>query len=186
MARRKKDPLRALTQEEQTFLETLSRARSAPADQIARATGILAVAEGKSYKAAAQLCHQGQGATVASWVARFNVEGIAAVVPRHGGGHVPRFTGEVKEKILATFRRAPDPQTDGTAIWSVETLRRALTREGITMSGYSLWGLLREEGYTFQRDRSWCHTGEAKRKRIRKSGTVIETVVDPDTQVKKS
>jgi transposase len=186
MARRKKDPLRSLREEEKTFLETLGRARSAPADQIVRATGILAVDMGKSYKEAAQLCRQAQGATVASWVARFNAEGIAAVVPRHGGGHIPRFIGEVREKILATLRRVPDPQTDGTATWSITTLQKALAREGVVLSGYSLWGLLREEGYTFVKDRSWCHTGETRRKRIRKSGTVIETVVDPDTQAKKS
>ena len=93
MARRKKDPLRALTEQEQTFLETLSRARSAPADQLARATGILAVAQGKSYKDAAQLCRQAQGATIASGVARFNAEGIAAVVPRHGGSPARWFPG---------------------------------------------------------------------------------------------
>jgi transposase len=186
MARCKKNPLRTLTQEEATFLENLSRARSAPADQLARATGILAVAQGKSYQEAAQLCHRTQGTTVAGWVARFNTEGIAAVVPRHGGGHVPRFTGEVKERILTTFRRAPDPEVDGTTAWSITTLQKALAHEGITLSGYSLWGLLREEGYTFQKDRSWCQTGEAKRKRRRKGSIFVETVVDPDTAAKKS
>ena len=186
MARRKKDPLRPLEGNEKTFLQTLARARSAPADQVARATGILAVAAGKSYKEAAYLCQQAQGTTVARWVARFNVEGVGAVASRHGGGHVPRFTGEVRDKILATFRRAPDPEADGTAVWSITTLQKALARAGISISSYSLWGLLREEGYTFQKDRSWCHTGETKRKRIRKSGTVIETVVDPDTVAKKS
>jgi len=186
MARRKKYPLRELTEEEKTFLETLSRARSAPADQIARATGILAVAQGKSYKEAAHLCHQAHGATVGGWVARFDMEGIAAVVPRHGGGHIPRFTGEVKEAILATFQCVPNPEVDGTTVWSITTLQKALARQTIVLSGYSLWGLLREAGYTFQKDRSWCHTGEVRRKRIRKSGTVVETVVDPDTEAKKS
>jgi transposase len=186
MARRKKDPLRALTGEERTFLETLARARSAPADQIARATGLLAVAAGKSYKEAAQQCYLRQGNTIAGWVARFNTEGIGAVTPRHGGGHTPRFTGEVKEKILAHLLRSPNPQIDATTTWTISTLRKALAREGIVLSGYSLWGLLREAGYTFVKDRSWCHTGEAMRKRIRKGGTVIETVVDPDAEAKKS
>ncbi len=186
MARRKKDPLRTLTDEEKTFLETLARARSAPADQIARATGILAVAAGNSYKEAAQQCHLRQGNTIAGWVSRFNVEGIGAVVARHGGGHTPRFTGEVKEKILLHLLRSPHPEVDGTSVWTISTLRKALAREGILLSGYSLWGLLREAGYTFVKDRSWCHTGQARRKRIRKSGTVIETVLDPDTEAKKN
>jgi hypothetical protein len=58
MSRRKKDLLRLLTPEEQGFLERLCRARSAPADQTARAVGILAVAKGKSYGEVAQLCNR--------------------------------------------------------------------------------------------------------------------------------
>jgi transposase len=186
MARRKKDPLRPLTPVEKESLGTLCRARSAPADQKARAVGILAVAEGASYLEAARLCNRAQGTTVAAWVARFNREGVDALVPGHGGGYRPRFTGERRERILAEFRRVPDRETDGTAIWSIATLQKALARQGIGLSGYSLWGLLREEGYTFQRDRSWCHTGEAKRRRRRKGHTVVETVIDPDTDAKKS
>ena len=188
MARRKKDSLRALTEEEKSFLEKLSRSRSAPADQIARATGVLAVAAGKSYGEAALLCHRLQGTTIARWAARFNREGVAALVPQYGGGHIPRFTGEVKDTILAEFTRTPDPETDGTAVWSVSTLQKALARQDvpIRISIYSLWGLLREEGYTFQKDRSWCHTGEAKRTRRRKGHTFVETVIDPDAEAKKS
>jgi len=59
-------------------------------------------------------------------------------------------------------------------------------REGIAISGYSLWALLHEEGYSFQKDRSWCHTGEAKRKRHRGGRTVVETVIDPDAAAKKN
>ena len=187
MSRRKKDPLRPLTEQEKEFLEQLSRARSAPADQIARAVGLLAVAEGKTYQEAALLSKRQQGTTVAAWVARFNREGLASLVPEHGGGHVPRFTGEVKQRILCVFQRAPVLEVDGTATWSISTLRKALALEGISVSGYSLWALLREKGYSFQKDRSWCHTGEAKRKRLRRSGAImVETVVDPDAEAKKS
>jgi len=138
------------------------------------------------YQAAAALAGRKQGTTVAVWVSRFNREGLAALVPEHGGGHAPRFTGEVREKILATFRRAPDLEGDGTAVWSLTTLCRALEKEGIPISGYSLWGLLREEGYSFQKGRTWCHTGEARRKRQRGGRTWVETVVDPDAEAKKS
>ncbi len=186
MSRRQKDSLRPLTQHEQDFLETLCHARSAPADQIARATGILAVAQGKTYQQAAALAGRKQGTTVTIWVARFNREGINALVPEHGGGHTPRFIGELKQEILATFRRTPVLETDGTALWSLSTLQKSLSHRGISISTYSLWGLLREEGYTFQKDRLWCHTGEAKRKRKRGDQTVVEVVVDPDTDAKKN
>jgi hypothetical protein len=53
MTRRQKDPLRALTSEEQAALERLSRSYSEPASQVARAKSLLAVATGQTYTAAA-------------------------------------------------------------------------------------------------------------------------------------
>src|SRR4051812_41436151 len=44
----------------------------APAAQVARATALLAVAEGQSYTAAAKQVGRRNGDTVALWVARFN------------------------------------------------------------------------------------------------------------------
>ncbi len=46
MTRRKKDPLRALTEEERTWLECISRSQSEPASHVARAKQILHVANG--------------------------------------------------------------------------------------------------------------------------------------------
>ncbi|MCP4538991.1 MAG: helix-turn-helix domain-containing protein, partial [Chloroflexi bacterium] len=47
MTRRKKDPLRALTEEERTVLEQISRSQSEAASHVARAKEILTVADGK-------------------------------------------------------------------------------------------------------------------------------------------
>ena len=55
MAALKKDPLRALRPEERSHLERLSRALGLPAALVARAKVLLAVANGYSYTAAAQL-----------------------------------------------------------------------------------------------------------------------------------
>ncbi len=48
MSRRRKDPLRALTDGERASLEQVGRATSAPAAVVARARALLAVAEGCS------------------------------------------------------------------------------------------------------------------------------------------
>ena len=50
-----------------------------------------------------------------------------------------------------------------------------------TVSTFTLWNTLHEAGYSWQQDRSWLQTGQAKRKR--KAGVV--TVTDPDTVAKK-
>src|SRR3954466_5113797 len=93
MSRRQKEPLRALSDEERKALSQLSRSGRSPSGRVARATALLAVAEGQSYTAAAKQVGRRNGDTVALWVARFNREGLAAVVPRHGGGAPPRGGG---------------------------------------------------------------------------------------------
>ncbi|MBW4473544.1 MAG: hypothetical protein KME45_24680 [Stenomitos rutilans HA7619-LM2] len=73
MTRRQKDPLRALTDEEQQELERLSRATSESATRVARAKALLAVAQRLSYTAAAQVCGRRSGDAVAQLVERLVV-----------------------------------------------------------------------------------------------------------------
>jgi transposase len=184
MSRRRKDPLRALTDGERASLAQVGRATSAPAGVVARARALVAVADGCSYTEAARRVGRRSGDAVGELVARFNREGLAAVEPRHGGG--PRVTSGAaeRERILAEVRRAPDRERDQTATWSLTTLRRALRRaeDGLPeVSPYTIWGVLHEADLSRQRDRSWCHTGLAKRRR--KHGEV--EVLDPDATAKR-
>lgn len=83
------------------------------------------------------------------------------------------------------MRRSPDREQDGTATWSLTTLRRALRQapDGLpAVSTFTIWCVLRDAGFRWGRDRNWCETGTAVRKR--KSGTV--TVHDPDAVAKKT
>ncbi len=185
MSRRKKDPLRPLTKDERRDLARLSRCRTAPAAEVTRAALLLAVAGGADYQAAARAVGRRSGDAVARLVARFNVEGLDALRPRHGGGQPPRYGAQARERILREAQRTPTPQADGTAAWSLSTLRKALRAapDGLpAVSTSTLWQVLHEAGYSYQRTRSWCPTGQAVRKR--KAGVV--TVTDPDAQPKKS
>ncbi len=184
MTRRQKDPLRPLTEDERSLLEAISRARSEPASHVERATLLLAVAAGQSYTAAAEAAGRRSNDAVAKLVARFNREGLAALAPRHGGGAARQYGAAERDRILLELRRPPDRAGDGTAQWSLTTLQAALHRaaDGLPqISTYTIWCVLREAGYTWQRDRTWCPTGQAVR--VRKSGPVI--VTDPDAQAKK-
>ena len=185
MPRRQKDPLRSLTEDERHALEQLARARSEPANHVARATALLAVAEGRTYVAAAHAAGRCSGDTIAQWVARFNREGLAALDARSGGGPRPTYGAAERERMLAEVHRAPDRERDGTATWSLTTLQRALRRalDGLPkVSTYTLWVTLREGGLSWQKTRSWCDTGTVTRKR--KAGLV--TVTDPDATPKKT
>jgi transposase len=185
MAAHQKDPLRSLTSAERLHLEQVSRSRADPAAQVVRAKELLAVTDGASYEAAARAAGRRSGDAVAHLVARFNQDGLAALGERHGGGQPKRYTQAAQERILHEVRRAPEREADGTATWSLTTLQRALHRasDGLPeVSTYTIWGVLHEAGFDWGKDRSWCETGTAVRKR--KSGTV--TVTDPDAVPKKT
>ena len=185
MSRRKKDPLRSLTEREQQILRQISRAHSAPLVQVARAKMLLRVAEGADYQDAAQAVGRRSLEAVSNLVTRFNQEGLDALQPRHGGGQKKRYDQSARERILREAARPPDPKADGTNTWSLATLQRALRRapDGLPLvSTFTLWQVLREDGQTSQQSRTWCETGTVLR--IRKDGPVL--VTDPDTGSKKS
>ena len=185
MSRRKKDPLRAISDSEREILEQVARSRSEPASHVARSKIILAVANGNDYTQAALLAGRRSRKAVAQLVSRFNREGLAAIIPRHGGGARRIYGQREQMRILKEFERTPDRVSDGTASWSISTLRRALHKAEDGLPGVSadtIRKVLREAGYSWQKDRSWCKTGVVKRKR--KQGIV--EVVDPDALPKKT
>ena len=185
MSRRRKDPLRSLTDDERRELTRLTRGRAEPAARVARATILLAVADGADYQQAARAAGRKSGDAVPHLVSRFNREGLAALDPRHGGGHQPTYGTAARDRILREAARTPTPEADGTAAWSLALPRRALRAapDGLpTVSTFTIWQVLHGAGYTYQRTRTWCPTGSAVRKR--KAGAV--TATDPDAGPKKS
>jgi transposase len=186
MSRRQKQPLRALTDDELSWLKKIARSKREPSSHVARAKQLLAVADGHSYTEAAKASGRKSGDAVAQLVARFNREGLQAIESQRGGGPKPRYGLRERERILAEVRRAPIPEQDGTATWSLMLLRRALRNapDGLpAVSTYTIRAVMQEAGWSWPRTRSWCETGTAKRKR--KNGEVV-TVVDPDAEPKKS
>ena len=185
MTRRQKDPLRPLTEEELTVLTRISRAQSEPASHVARAKALLAVASGQSYTAAARAAGRRSNDAVSQLVSRFNCEGLAAIEPRHGGGAQTIYGVAERKHILAEFERQPDREKDGTATWSLSILQRALHKapEGLpNVSRGTIWCILRDAGWTWQKDRTWCKTGTVTRKR---KGVAVE-VTDPEAEGKKT
>lgn len=181
---RQKDPLRPLTKRERQALEQLARSHSAPALSVDRARALLAVSNGATYTDAAGLVGRSVGDSIAQWVARFNQMGLAAVERQAGGRPPTQYRSGERDRILAEFRRPPDRERDGTATWSLNTLQRALRRapDGLPkVSTYTIWAVLHDAGITWQKDRTWCQTGMAIRKR--KRGEI--KVQDPDASAKK-
>jgi transposase len=181
---RQQEPLRTVSDDERAVLGHLSRSAREQAAVVARAKAVLAVADGASYTAAAQVAGRRSGDAVARLVARFNTEGLDALVPRRGGGRQAVYSSTERERILSEARRQPEQERDGTATWSLVTLQRALRRapDGLPqVSTYTIWCVLRDAGWSWQRTRTWCPTGTALRKR--KHRRVL--VHDPDAEAKR-
>ncbi len=185
MPRPQNDPLRSLTAEEHAALERLSRAQAEPAALVARAKALLAVAAGQPFTDAARAAGRKSGDAVAHLVARFNRDGLTTLTPGHGGGQPKRYTPMEQERILHEVRRTPDRDADQTGTWSLATLQRTLRQapDGLPrVSTATIWNVLHDAGFRWQRDRSWCETGVVVRAR---KGSPV-TVVDPDAVAKKT
>jgi hypothetical protein len=186
MSRRQKNPLRQFSAEEHRWLSLISRSTSEPAGHVVRAQQLLAVAAGASYTEAARVTGRKSNDAVAQLVARFNREGLKAVEPKKGSGAPPVYGAAERERILRQARRAPDPATDGTAIWSLMTLQRALRQanDGLPqVSTYTIRSVLKGAGFGWRQTRSWCETGISTRRR--KEGARVK-VIDVDAEAKKS
>jgi transposase len=145
----------------------------------------VAVSRGSPFTEAARSAGRRSPLAVAQLVAKFNRDGLEALYSRHGGGQPRRYGPVEEERILREVRRKPDREADGTATWSLNTLQRTLRKAPDGLAGIStfvIWTVLRDAGYSWQKDQSWCETGSAIRKR--KSGNA--SVRDPDTTPKKT
>ena len=92
------------------------------------------------------------------------------MTPRHGGGRRPTYGPQARGRIAAEARRAPTPEADGTATWSLSALRRTLRAapDGLPrVSTYTIRRVLQESGASYQRSRTWCPTGSALRRTLR-------------------
>ena len=141
--------------------------------------------EGKSLSEAARLAGWTSHDPVTRLTRRFNTMGLLALddLPRSGP---PRRYGPAEQtRILQEVRRRPDRKEDATGTWSLSLLQRALrgAADGLPrVSTFTILSTLHEAGYTWQKDRTWCHTGRTLKKG--KDGTVYQSE-DPYTQQKK-
>jgi transposase len=176
-----KVPLRLLALQEQEKMQRIIRATSERVDVVKRAKALQAVAQGCSFTEAGRrssLSREG----VSQLVERFNKLGLAVLAIAKGRGRKPTYDGQMRARVVQEVRRQPDRENDQTATWSLKLLERSLRRGGLPSIGATTIGrILHEEGYSFQRDRTWCDTGTALR--VRKDG--VYCVHDPQAHKKK-
>jgi hypothetical protein len=137
------------------------------------------VAAGAPFGDAARQAGYREADSVSQVVARCNQHGLAALDIARGRGHPPTDGPAERARSLARRQRPPPRRADGTATWSLVVWERARRQEGAGLeqrSATTIRAVLSAAGDPFQRPRTWCPTGTARRQR--RSGVV--TVVDPE------
>jgi transposase len=127
-------------------------------------------------------CGQRRGRSRAAHARRAGARGLAALEIAPGRGRTPTSSAPDRQQILDVLQEAPERTTDQRATWSLTLLQRRLRASGLPqVSRDTLHQTLRHAGYRWQRTRTWCPTGTARRRRT--AGVV--TVTDPATEQKK-
>jgi transposase len=160
-----KEPLRVLGEQERQTVQRIVRATSERLDVIKRARALLAVATGQSCSAAAREAGFASSDTVCRLVARFNRQGILALLIGAGRGRQPTYSHEDRQKVVETLKSEPVRKVDASATWSLSLVQHKLRETGEPSVGASTIGrVLHQAGYAYGQSRTWCQTGMVLRK----------------------
>jgi transposase len=87
----------------------------------------------------------------------FNADGFDSLYPKYRGGRAPKFTLPQRREIEKTAKSRPAEHDLPFSTWSLSKLAEFLVAEGVVedISYQGLRLLLREEGVSFQRIKTW-------------------------------
>jgi transposase len=134
-----------------------------------RAQMVLLSAQGMGVAAIAKVAFTSAD-RVRDVIRNFNADGFSSLYPRYKGGRPPKFTLAQRREIKKIARSRPVEHDLPFSTWSLSKLGEFLVAEGVVddISHEGLRVLLREEGVSFQRLKTW------------------KTSKDPDYAVKKA
>lgn len=102
MPKPQKEPLRVLGEQERQELQRIVRVTSERMDVIKRSRALLAVARGQSFRTAATEAGFASLDTVCQLVARFNCQGLRALLIAAGRGRKPTYSQQERLQMMET------------------------------------------------------------------------------------
>ena len=134
-----------------------------------RAQMVLLSAQGMDVPAIAKVAFTSED-RVRDVIHNFNTDGFSSLYPKYKGGRPAKFTLGLRRDIKKIAKSRPADHGLPFSTWSLAKLAEFLVAEGVVddISHEGLRMLLREEGVTFQRLKTW------------------KTCTDPDYAVKKA
>jgi transposase len=121
-----------------------------------RAQMVLLSAQGMDVPAIAKVAFTSED-RVRDVIRNFNADGFASLYPKYKGGRPPKFTLPQRREVKKVARSHPGDHGLPFSTWSLSKLAEFLVAEGVVddISHEGLRILLREEGVTFQRLKTW-------------------------------
>ena len=121
-----------------------------------RAQMVLLSAQGMDVPAIARVAFTSED-RVRDVIRNFNADGFGSLYPRYKGGRPPKFTLPQRREIKKIAKAKPAEYDLPFSTWSLAKLADFLVAEGVVddISHEGLRVLLRREGVTFQRLKTW-------------------------------
>jgi len=147
--------LKKLTAAEQSALEKLARARTAPAREVERARLILLANMGKRVPAIAQELELTE-TTVRTWLKRFNEAGLDGLQDRPRAGRPVTYQPEQVAEVIATALTDPRHLNQPFACWTLDRLATYLNEEKkIALKRSRIDEVLIAEGLRWRTHETW-------------------------------
>jgi transposase len=150
-----------------------------------RAQMVLLSAQGMDAAAIAKVAFTSED-RVRDVIRNFNADGFGSLYPKYKGGRPPKFTLPQRREIKKTAKSRPAEHGLPFSAWSLSKLAEFLVAEGVVddISHEGLRTLLREEGVTFQRIKTWKASKDpdyaAKKARIEHLYAIADREVAPE------
>jgi transposase len=121
-----------------------------------RAQMVLLSAQGMDVPAIAGVAFTSED-RVRDVIRNFNTDGFSSLYPKYKGGHPPKFALGQRREIKKVAKSHPGDHGLPFSTWSLSKLADFLVAEGVVedISHEGLRTLLREEGVSFQRLKTW-------------------------------
>jgi transposase len=121
-----------------------------------RAQMVLLSAQGMDVASIARVAFTSED-RVRDVIHNFNADGFSSLYPKYKGGRPPKFTLPQRREVKKAAKSKPAEHGLPFSTWSLSKLGEFLVAEGVVddISHEGLRALLREEGVSFQRLKTW-------------------------------
>jgi transposase len=149
-----------------------------------RAQMILLSAQGMNAAAIAKVAFTSED-RVRDVIRNFSADGFSSLYPKYKGGHPPKFTLPQRREIKKLAKSKPVEHDLPFSTWSLARLADFLVAEGVAgdISHEGLRVLLRQEGVSFQRVKTWKASKDpqyaAKKARIEHLYAIADREITP-------